>query len=661
MRGDNADGGLLRARGVVSQAPLGPLVQAGRVRGGLGAALHAELRQHVGHVVLDGLLGQVHRCRNLPVGLTIGDEIQNSTLLRREAGEARVDLGALAQAGQDPLGKNRIEKGLAGGDTSDCVDEICVLDLLQDISRSAGHDGGKERLVVGIRREHHTSNFRCTGPDLTTDFDTASIRESDVENGHVRTGGRDPGQRLGHSGRLTHDFDVLARLEQRPKAGSDDFMVIEEEDAQSHLVILPIAPRQGNPSPTTADSPLATGERRHGGLVARDCVITSLDSFLVPFRSIEDPVKLRRVLEATLLLEADLELPSLLRHFIEEACSMTGARYGALGVLDDDHTALAEFVTVGLDPEEERRIGARPTGRGVLGLLIRDPRPLRLSNLGTHDESVGFPPNHPPMTSFLGVPIKVRGEVYGNLYLTDKVGWSEFTRDDEALVEALALAAAIAIENARLHQRVQEVAVYEDRDRVARDLHDTVIQRLFAVTLSLQSMAGAADAAGMADRLKEAVSNLDATIRQVRSTIYELGSAGIVQGVRATVLALIRELNSVVGVEVRTSIDGPVDAAISDEMAEHLYATVREALTNVGRHAQASEVSVNLSVKGDSCVLQVRDNGRGLTDSEGGEVGEGGLGLVNLRRRAEKLHGQLVIETLDSGGTLLTWQVPINH
>ena len=113
---------------------------------------------------------------------------------------------------------------------------------------------------------------------------------------------------------------------------------------------------------------------------------------LVPFRSIEDPVKLRRVLEATLLLEADLELPVLLRHFIEEARSMTGARYGALGVLNDDRTALSEFLTVGLEPDEEQRIGARPTGRGVLGLLITDPRPLRLSNLGSHDESFGFPP-----------------------------------------------------------------------------------------------------------------------------------------------------------------------------------------------------------------------------------------------------------------------------
>lgn len=378
----------------------------------------------------------------------------------------------------------------------------------------------------------------------------------------------------------------------------------------------------------------------------------------MPFRSIEDPVKLRRVLEATLLLEADLELPLLLRHFTEEACSMTAARYGALGVLNNERTALSEFLTVGLDTEEERLIGARPTGQGVLGLLIRDPRPLRLSKISSHDESVGFPPNHPPMGSFLGVPIKVRGEIYGNLYLTDKVGWSEFTRDDEALVEALALAAGIAIENARLHQRVQEVAVYEDRDRVARDLHDTVIQRLFAVTLSLQSMAGAAEAAGIADRLKDAVLNLDATIRQVRSTIYELGSTGIDEGVRAAVLALVRDLSSVVGVEVRTSIDGPVDAAISDEVAEHLLATVREALTNVGRHAQASEVSVNLSVKGDSCILQVRDNGQGLDESK---TGEGGLGLGNLRRRAEKLHGKLVVESLDAGGTLLTWQVPISH
>ncbi len=200
----------------------------------------------------------------------------------------------------------------------------------------------------------------------------------------------------------------------------------------------------------------------------------------MPFHAIEDPTKLRRVLEATLLIESNLELPEVLRHVVEEARSMTGARYGALGVLDEEKQALSEFITVGLSEEQEAEIGPRPTGRGVLGLLIADPRPLRIPEIGNHPESYGFPADHPPMASFLGVPIKVRDEVYGNLYLADKVGWSEFTRDDEALVGALSLAAGIAIENARLHDRVRRSAVYEDRDRVARDLHDTVIQRLFA-------------------------------------------------------------------------------------------------------------------------------------------------------------------------------------
>ena len=167
----------------------------------------------------------------------------------------------------------------------------------------------------------------------------------------------------------------------------------------------------------------------------------------VPFRLIEDPTKLRRVLEATLLIESNLDLPEVLRHVVEEARSMTGARYGALGVLDEEKRALSEFITVGLSEAEEAEIGARPTGRGVLGLLIADPKPLRISEIGRHSESFGFPSNHPPMTSFLGVPIKVRDEVYGNLYLADKVGWSEFTSDDEELVGALSLSAGIAIEN----------------------------------------------------------------------------------------------------------------------------------------------------------------------------------------------------------------------
>jgi signal transduction histidine kinase len=376
----------------------------------------------------------------------------------------------------------------------------------------------------------------------------------------------------------------------------------------------------------------------------------------VPYRSIEDPAKLRRVLKATLLLEADLELPALLRHLIEEACSMTGARYGALGVLNGDRTALAEFLTVGLEEDEEKRIGARPTGRGVLGLLIVDPRPLRLPDIGSHPDSYGFPPNHPPMTSFLGVPIKVRGDVYGNLYLTEKIGWSEFTKDDEALVSALAIAAGIAIENARLHQRVGEVAVYEDRDRLARDLHDTVIQRLFAVGLSLQSMAGAASGTAMAERLAMAITDIDDTIRQVRASIFELGSH--TPGVRASALALVRELAPVVGFNIPVSFVGPLDSVVPEQVAEHLLATLREAITNIARHARASEATVALSVAGGLCRLQVTDNGRGF-DHE--QASDGGLGLVNMRRRAEKLHGKLTVESIETGGTRIEWEVPTDH
>ena len=158
----------------------------------------------------------------------------------------------------------------------------------------------------------------------------------------------------------------------------------------------------------------------------------------MPYRSIEDPATLRRLLEAVFLIEADLALPVLLRHIIEEARSMMGAQYGALGILDESHTGLAEFITIGIDAEMERAIGTRPTGKGVLGLLILDPKPLRLANLNDHPDSYGFPPNHPAMKSFLGVPIMSHDQVYGNLYLTDKIGWAEFTKDDEELVMALA-------------------------------------------------------------------------------------------------------------------------------------------------------------------------------------------------------------------------------
>jgi signal transduction histidine kinase len=376
----------------------------------------------------------------------------------------------------------------------------------------------------------------------------------------------------------------------------------------------------------------------------------------MPYRSIEDPAKLRRVLEATLLIEADLELSVLLRHIVEEACSITNARYGALGVLDESRTALSDFITVGLKPEEEEAIGPLPTGKGVLGLLISDPKPRRIAELGSHLESSGFPANHPPMTSFLGVPIKVRDEVYGNLYLTDKVGWTEFTGDDEALIVVLAVAAGVAIENARLHQRVHEVAVYEERDRLARDLHDTVIQHLFAIGLSLQSIAAHPSAGPTKERLSSAIADIDDTIRQVRTSIFELGSTEVSRGVRAAVLSLVEDLAEVTGFDVQTGFEGPVDTAIPATISEHILAVIREAVTNVGRHADATSANVTVSVSAGRCIVEVSDNGKGIARS----ASSSGLGLGNLGRRAEKLHGRFEIENRASGGTLLTWEVPLD-
>ena len=368
----------------------------------------------------------------------------------------------------------------------------------------------------------------------------------------------------------------------------------------------------------------------------------------------DDPSSLRRVLDAVLLIEADLELPVLLRHVIEEARAMTGARYGALGVLDDGHTHLAELITVGLEADQEGQIRERPTGRGVLGLLVANPEPLRLPQLSAHEESFGFPLGHPPMTSFLGVPIRVRDEVFGNLYLTDKVGWNEFTREDESLVTSLAVAAGIAIENARLHRLVQEQAVSNDRDRVAHDLHDTVIQTLYGAGLSLQGIAGAAQAADVSDQVSAVAATIEDAVVQLRSTIYELGLTGGERGIRARIISLLRELTVVAGFQVHNSFDGPVDSAISEVIAEQLLATVREAVTNVGRHAHATQANVRLSVASDECLLQITDNGRGL---EPIESPEGGLGLNNMRRRAEKLRGSFEVKS-QPGGTVLTWRVP---
>ena len=222
-----------------------------------------------------------------------------------------------------------------------------------------------------------------------------------------------------------------------------------------------------------------------------------------------------------LSIGSDLSLPDALRRIVEAAVNLLDAQYGALGVLDGTHHSLTEFINVGLTPEQVAAIGPLPEGHGVLGLLIVDPKPLRLADLNAHPDSYGFPPHHPPMRSFLGVPIRIRDQVYGNLYLTEKQGAAEFSEEDEGLAVALAGAAAVAIENARLHERLTDLALVEDRERIAADLHDTVIQRLFATGLALRARC-AWRRPSWPTASRPPSDDLDDTIRQIRSAIFSL-------------------------------------------------------------------------------------------------------------------------------------------
>ncbi|MGI8776730.1 MAG: GAF domain-containing protein [Acidimicrobiales bacterium] len=376
-----------------------------------------------------------------------------------------------------------------------------------------------------------------------------------------------------------------------------------------------------------------------------------------PLRGVNDPERLRGLVAAVLAIGSDLSLPSVLRHIVESATTLLDARYGALGVLDTAGKGLSEFVYVGMSLEQVAAIGHLPEGHGILGLLILEPEPLRLAVLGAHPDSFGFPANHPPMGSFLGVPIRVRGQVFGNLYLTDKRGAAEFSDEDEILAVALAGAAGIAIENSRLAARVRELSLVEDRERIAADLHDTVIQRLFATGLGLQATVRTVDNPAAAVRLQEAVDDLDETIRQIRSTIFALQGPSVAgRSLRDELMALVAEAAGSLGFKPGLHLDGPIDERISDATGAQLLAVLREALSNVVRHAGASTTSVAVEVTDTDLVVTVIDDGVGAGAGER----LGGQGLASLHHRAEALGGTLEVGAgTDGTGTTVRWQVPL--
>jgi signal transduction histidine kinase len=363
--------------------------------------------------------------------------------------------------------------------------------------------------------------------------------------------------------------------------------------------------------------------------------------------------RLRHFFDASLAIASDLSLPVVLQRTITAACELTGARYGALGIIEDDGL-IREFVLEGADPEWIERMPHPPQGLGLIGYLVDHPEALVVDEIGDHPASVGFPEGHPPMHTFLGVPIKVRDRVFGNLYLTEKSDGEPFTDADARLIAALALAASVAIQNAEYYEESEEVLIVRERERIARDLHDRVIQRIFATAMSLEAQARANEDLEVRATLRRSVDELDDTIREIRSTIFELhGPIGT--DLSDAVAALVDEVTPLLGFAPIVVTEGPLDHVVREPLREQFLAALRELLTNAAKHARADTVHVSIRV-GDDLSLRVADNGIGI---DGVPDPDAAHGTRNLRERAQALRGEFNIRRNDDGGTTAEWVVPL--
>jgi signal transduction histidine kinase len=255
------------------------------------------------------------------------------------------------------------------------------------------------------------------------------------------------------------------------------------------------------------------------------------------------------------------------------------------------------------------------------------------------------------MTSFLGVPIRGR-EAVGSIYLADKQTGAEFSDEDEQLAVTLAAASGVAIDNARLQASLEHVAVLEDRERIARELHDKVIQRLFAAGMTLQTTLPMMTRPEVSNRVGQAVEEIDETIRDIRRTIFAL-EARSRRGVRVDVFARVDAAREILGFTPELRLEGPIDSIVPDGTADHLLSTLHEALSNVAQHASASAVNVSVEA-GEELVLRVNDDGVGLPNRI-----EPGNGVRNMERRALELGGSASVRGRDGGGTVVDWRVPL--
>jgi signal transduction histidine kinase len=347
----------------------------------------------------------------------------------------------------------------------------------------------------------------------------------------------------------------------------------------------------------------------------------------------------------------------VLRVIVDQVRPLVGAQYAALGIVDADGV-MERFITVGIDAATRARIGPLPRGHGLLGLIVRENQSFRIPDLAVDPRRYGFPPHHPPMHSFLGVPVTVQGRSVGNLYLTNKTDADEFSEDDLVLVETFAVHAGIAIENARLHEQVQRLAVVDERERISKELHDGIIQSLYAVGLSLEDVPELvrSDPDEVERRVERAIDSLHLTIRDIRNFIFGLrpellSGTTLINGI----VAIVEEFrhNSMIDVEVHV---GDTETEPGDQTTAHLLGIVNESLSNVARHSGATRAIVFVEYRhADGLQLVVEDNGHGFDPTTVGALGH--QGLLNIRSRAASV-GATVEFVSDSSGTRIVVHRP---
>lgn len=368
-----------------------------------------------------------------------------------------------------------------------------------------------------------------------------------------------------------------------------------------------------------------------------------------------DEARLKRLIEVgrSLVVESDPE--AVIDDALEAARELTGARYAALGVLDSRRSELEQFLTRGIEDSLRQKIGNPPHGGGVLGLLIEEQEPLILDDVSHHPRSQGFPANHPPMKSFLGVPVRIRGEVWGNLYLTEKEA-GPFDDEDVQSVVILAQWIAIAIDNARAaaaeRVRLTIEAAEQERGRWARELHDETLQNLAGLRVLLSGTRRRTALSPVSPILDQALERIDETIVELRRLIADLRPAALDElGVDAALSSLAERLaGSGIEIDLYVSLSTGDDGGGRYEplLEDTVYRLVQESLNNAVRHGHARRAIVEVVEEEGEIRIRVTDDGSGFDPNRAG----GGFGLLGMRERVGLTGGRFEIRSGNEGTTI---------